>query len=99
MIALKAKHGVFPSASAMPAGVELELSEIGFTQLERFAREMTGKARQLGPAAWEQDDHCVLVTPAHVVPNPGSTVGMGDTISSTSYAMEVCAARQMSRVR
>ena len=97
--ALKAKHGGFPSASAMPAGVELELSEIGFTQLERFAREMTGKARQLGPAAWEQDDHCVLVTPAHVVPNPGSTVGMGDTISSTSYAMEVCAARQMSRVR
>ncbi|MGI6081652.1 MAG: ADP-dependent glucokinase/phosphofructokinase [Limnochordia bacterium] len=96
--ALKAMHGGFPDANAMPAGAELALSEIGFAQLEQFSREMTGKARQTGPGVWEQDDHCVLVTPAHVVANPVSTVGMGDTISSASYAMEVCAARQMSRV-
>ena len=29
-----------------------------------------------------------LVVPAHVVPNPVSTVGMGDTISSSAYAYE-----------
>ncbi|NLJ74106.1 MAG: hypothetical protein GX331_03845, partial [Firmicutes bacterium] len=46
------------------------------------------------PAAFEQDgiadlgDHYVLVVPAHVVPNPVSTVGMGDTISSSAYAYE-----------
>ena len=29
----------------------------------------------------DMGDHYLLVVPAHVVPNPVSTVGMGDTIS------------------
>jgi len=33
-------------------------------------------------------DHAVLIIPAHVVPDPVSTVGMGDTISSSAYAYE-----------
>ena len=40
--ALKAMHGGFPDANAMPAGANL-LSEIGFAQLEQFSREMTGR--------------------------------------------------------
>ncbi|NLK07989.1 MAG: hypothetical protein GX316_04735, partial [Firmicutes bacterium] len=32
--------------------------------------------------------HYLLLTPAHIVANPVSTVGMGDTISSSSYATE-----------
>jgi ADP-dependent phosphofructokinase/glucokinase len=37
---------------------------------------------------YEGEDHYLLVVPAHVIPNPVSTVGMGDTISSTSFALE-----------
>ena len=32
----------------------------------------------------EWDDHYLLLVPAHVVPDPVSTVGMGDTISSSA---------------
>ena len=37
----------------------------------------------------EADDHVMVLVPAHVVPNPVSTVGMGDTISSSTFAAEV----------
>ncbi len=36
----------------------------------------------------EMDDHYVLIVPAHVVAEPRSTVGMGDTISSSSFSYE-----------
>ncbi|HKM17887.1 MAG TPA: ADP-dependent glucokinase/phosphofructokinase [Limnochordia bacterium] len=70
------------------------LSEIGLGQLRAFVSE----AKSLGlPAAdemidtgiMEMDDHWVLIVPAHVIPNPVSTVGMGDTVSSSAYAAEV----------
>lgn len=93
--AMKAMHGGYPTISDMPAAAEIPFSEIGDMQLKGFTHEMRDMARYLGQGAWEQDDHYVLVTPAHVVTNPVSTVGMGDTISSSSYAMEICAARQV----
>ena len=42
---------------------------------------------------WDGGDHYVLVTPAHIVPHPVATVGMGDTISSSAYYYEVCEAK------
>jgi len=68
-------------------------AEIGYEQLEGFYNE----AKSLGfdipenfcrEGIWEREDHYVIVVPAHVVPHPVSTVGMGDTISSSSYASE-----------
>ncbi|MFY9563687.1 MAG: ADP-dependent glucokinase/phosphofructokinase, partial [Limnochordia bacterium] len=63
-------------------------------QLEAFAEE----ARQAGypitsdftaTGIMECEDHTCIIVPAHVVPNPVSTVGMGDTVSSSAYAAEV----------
>jgi ADP-dependent phosphofructokinase/glucokinase len=64
------------------------------SQLEAFAEE----ARQVGypitseftsTGIMEREDHICILTPAHIVPNPVSTVGMGDTISSSAFAAEV----------
>jgi ADP-dependent phosphofructokinase/glucokinase len=72
---------------------EIELSEIGFNQIRGFAAEMRDMgvdvpADFLQEGILERDDHYVLIVPAHVVPNPVSTVGMGDTISSSSFAYQ-----------
>ena len=73
---------------------EMLLSEVGLQQVEEFAAELAKtqpqaalQLRQSGYA--EMTDHYVVVVPTHVVPNPVVTVGMGDTISSSAYAMEV----------
>lgn len=91
--AIKAKYGGYVLHENLAEGGDIPLSEIGLEQVRGFAKEM----RNLGisiPKNFEEDgilefdSHIVLVIPAHVVPNPVSTVGMGDTISSSSFAYE-----------
>lgn len=96
---VKARQG-----GAVPKGdvarmAAVGLSEIGYSQLDQFAEE----ARSLGypvpsdfkeTGIMEWDDHHLLLVPAHVVPEPVSTVGMGDTISSSAFAAEVSSFRE-----
>lgn len=94
--ALKAKYGGYPSADKLAEAAQMQLSDIGYGQVDSFAQEIRPQAHQVAEGVWELDDHYVLVVPAHVYPNPVSTVGMGDTISSSSYAMEAEAAAALS---
>ncbi len=91
--AIKAKYGGYVSLDAVAEAGGMALSEPGFEQVRAFAEEM----RKQGVAVpedfetegiLEMDDHYVLIVPAHVVAEPRSTVGMGDTISSSSFSYE-----------
>ena len=86
--ALKAKYGGFAEGERLPEAGQIELSEIGFKQLLGIKEEMDLPDEFLETGIYEGDDHYLLVVPAHVIQNPVSTVGMGDTISSTSFALE-----------
>ncbi len=94
--ARKAQAGGYVSIDDVPAAGELPLSDTGFEQLHSFAAEaLAGRPqdtvdRFLAEGIVEEEDHYALVTPAHVVPNPVATVGMGDTISSSAYFYETC---------
>lgn len=89
--AAKAKYGGIVNIEQVRSMHELPLSDIGYKQLELFAGHprVRQDLEQTDAGVWQSDDHWVLVVPAHVYPNPVSTVGMGDTISSSSYAREV----------
>jgi ADP-dependent phosphofructokinase/glucokinase len=91
--AMKAKYGGYVRPERLAEAAELELSDVGFEQLAGIAKELEGEHPQaaslLTDGYLEFDDHYLVVVPAHIVPNPVSTVGMGDTISSSSYAAEV----------
>ena len=70
------------------------LSDIGMEQLKAFVSEAKSLGlpvtdEMLDTGIMEMDDHWLLIVPAHVIPNPVSTVGMGDTVSSSAYAAEV----------
>lgn len=97
--AMKAKYGNFPGVDLLPEAGEMMLSDIGFAQVDLFAEHVKDSGRQLAEGIWEFVDHYALVVPAHVVPNPISTVGMGDTISSSSYAMETEVAKATAMTR
>lgn len=92
--AVKAKQGGAVPREAVAEMANYSLSDVGLSQLKAFAEE----ARQVGypitsdfmeSGIMERDDHILILVPAHIVPNPVSTVGMGDTISSSAYAAEV----------
>jgi ADP-dependent phosphofructokinase/glucokinase len=92
--AVKAKRGGAVPREAVAEMAGFPLSDVGLSQLEAFAEE----ARQAGypitsdftaTGIMECEDHTCIIVPAHVVPNPVSTVGMGDTISSSAFAAEV----------
>jgi ADP-dependent phosphofructokinase/glucokinase len=73
---------------------QIPLSKEGLKQLDDCAAELAdeypGAAEQIRSSGCaEFDDHYLVVVPTHVIPNPVVTVGMGDTISSSVYAMEV----------
>lgn len=89
--AAKAKYGGIVTMEQVRSMRDWPLSDIGYSQLERFATHprVVDRLTAVEDGIWEAPDHWVLVVPAHVVPNPVSTVGMGDTISSSSYAREV----------
>ncbi|HEX6970950.1 MAG TPA: ADP-dependent glucokinase/phosphofructokinase, partial [Limnochordia bacterium] len=71
-------------------------SEAGFEQLARFSAAAPGIGlRPVDEGIWEGRDHYALIIPAHIVPNPVSTVGMGDTISSATFALEVEVGREV----
>lgn len=94
--ARKAQAGGFVTAESLAHVASLPLSDVGFAQLQRFAAEVREQGAPLQPVdhgIWDGGDHYVLVTPAHIVPHPVATVGMGDTISSSAYYYEVCEAK------
>ncbi len=92
--AVKAKQGgAVPLADVADMAAE-PVSEIGLGQLQDFAAEARAKGLDIRPdfvrdGIFEGDDHYCIVVPAHVVAKPVSTVGMGDTVSSSAYAAEV----------
>lgn len=91
--AIKAKYGGYVLHENLPEAGDISLSQIGYDQLEIFAKEMQNQGIAVADNFLEEgimdfDTHTVLIVPAHVVPNPVSTVGMGDTISSSSFAYE-----------
>ena len=90
--AMKAQYGGYVECAKLEEASELALSDIGFRELAGLAAELQDehpKASDLLTNGYlEFDDHYLVVTPAHIVPHPVSTVGMGDTISSASYAAE-----------
>lgn len=90
--AVKAQTGGHPEFGALQEASRLPLSNRGFQQVAGFEAELRAELGASPSAAgiWELEDHYVLVAPAHVVPDPVSTVGMGDTISSATYAKEAC---------
>jgi ADP-dependent phosphofructokinase/glucokinase len=89
--AIKAKYGGYVKLGQLGEAKELPLSDIGYEQLRIFASEaeLPVPSNFLEEGIVELEDHYVLVVPAHVVPNPVSTVGMGDTISSCAYTAEL----------
>lgn len=90
--AIKAKYGGYATLDRLPEAAEFPLSDIGYQQLKVFAEEAKDLPIPedfLTEGIVELEDHYVLVVPAHVIPNPVSTVGMGDTISSCAYAAEL----------
>lgn len=86
--AMKAQHGGYPTAEQVAQAATYPLSEIGYAQLDKFTAMLGHEESMVSEGMWEFADHYVLVIPAHVVARPLSTVGMGDTISSASFAME-----------
>lgn len=91
--AIKAKYGGYVKRQQIAEVKNFKLSDIGYQQLKSFYQEALSHGLDINEDFCEQgilecDDHYLLVVPAHVIPNPVSTVGMGDTISSSSYACE-----------
>ena len=92
--AVKAKYGGYVRLANLQEARDWGLSDIGFEQLARFYEEVKKEDPSiddglLAEGILERDDHYVLVVPAHIVPDPVSKVGMGDTISSSSYLAEL----------
>lgn len=98
--AIKAKYGGYVKAEQVKEAASFGLSTIGIEQIKGFEAEMKRKGivvpdNFLEEGIIEYDNHYLMIVPAHVVPNPISTVGMGDTISSSSYACEFSYVSQM----
>lgn len=91
--AIKAKYGGYVQRDQLAEAAKLPLSDVGFQQLVGIAEELKAEHSQaedlLTKGYVEFEDHYLVVTPAHIVPDPISTVGMGDTISSACYAAEL----------
>lgn len=95
---VKAKQGGAVPLADVAQMAEYPLSDIGMKQLKAFVDEAESAGlpvteEMLDTGILEMEDHWILIVPAHVVPNPVSTVGMGDTISSSAYAAEVSLAK------
>lgn len=96
--AAKAIHGDVTSVDQVVEAARIPFSEIGATQMRLFVESMRNAGHEVPDDFMVNgiaplDGHTALVIPAHVVPNPVSTVGMGDTISSVALASEVAARR------
>ncbi len=97
---IKAKHGGAVPRETLNEMASYPLSDIGLKQVEMFMREGIAKGLPIfddfaNTGIMEMEDHYLLVIPAHVIPNPVSTVGMGDTVSSSSYAAEISLGRSI----
>jgi len=91
--AIKAKYGGYVTKAQLAEAAEFGLSDLGLRQLRLFYEEAKQKGLDIPDnfceeGIWDHGEYYVLVVPAHVIPNPVSTVGMGDTISSSCYASE-----------
>lgn len=100
--AVKAMQGGAVPLEDVDQMVDYPLSDVGMKQLQEFVSEAQSLGLPAGEAVlttgiMELDDHWALVVPAHIVPNPVSTVGMGDTVSSSAYAAEISLAAAAQR--
>jgi len=77
-------------------GKKIAISFRGLDNMHKFAfrfnREAEGIAREdfMSTGFIEQDDHWIIFVPAQMTPTADvkSTVGLGDTISSTSFVFD-----------
>ncbi len=95
---IKAKKGGVVFADDLVEMRDYPLSQIGLRQLVSFAEEARTQGLPIPSdftesGIMETSDHYLVLVPAHVVPNPVSTVGMGDTISSSSFVAEISLGR------
>jgi len=91
--AIKARDGGYVTPDKVKEAAAIGLSAIGLEQLRGFAEELQAHGVEVPDdftehGILERDDHYCIFVPAHVIADPVSTVGMGDTISSSSYACE-----------
>ncbi len=92
--AVKAKQGGAVPLADLEQMEHEPLSDVGLQQLQDFADLATAAGLPVADDFVETgifagDDHYCLVVPAHIMPKPVSTVGMGDTVSSAAFAAEV----------
>ncbi|MFH1107213.1 MAG: ADP-dependent glucokinase/phosphofructokinase [Candidatus Micrarchaeota archaeon] len=75
-----------------PKSGEISVSDAGLKQLAKFAQaaKLGGKqtTRMLEDGVAKFSDHYAFVVPTPITPKPKSTVGLGDTISSTAFVSE-----------
>lgn len=88
-VSVKALYGGFATPDKLREVKRLRLSEIGFSQMTAFAQEFGLGEDFMETGIADMGDHYAILTPAFIVDRPVSTVGMGDTISSTSFTYEV----------
>ena len=92
--AVKALQGGAVPKADLSRMLDEPLSDIGLDQLVDFREQAEAHGLMVGSefletGILEADDHYMLLVPAHVMPKPVSTVGMGDTVSSSAFSAEV----------
>lgn len=90
--AMKATHGGYVRRDELPEAAKMPLSDRGFEQLQRFpeeAEDLPVEEDFVESGILNMPDHFAVIVPAQVVEDPITTVGMGDTISSSTYAAEI----------
>lgn len=95
---VKAKEGTRYVTLAEMKKASFQISETGVNQLNAFeggvdeARKKRhssfDRKRLLREGVFDLGDHFAIIIPTPIVQNPQSTVGLGDTVSSTALAIE-----------
>ncbi|BAS27106.1 ADP-dependent glucokinase/phosphofructokinase [Limnochorda pilosa] len=86
----RARFGTEAGPDDVTREASTPLSDLGLEAVRAFEAEIIAReaVQPLAPGGFRLDDLLVQVVPAHVQDRPVLTVGMGDTISSTSLIAE-----------
>lgn len=86
----RAREGTEATLADVARETTTPLSDLGLAAVASFDEEMEARegAARIGPGGFRSGDVLVQVVPAHVHDQPVLTVGMGDTISSSSLMAE-----------
>lgn len=86
----RAREGTEATLTDVVRETATPLSDLGLAAVASFDAEMRAReaAVPIGPGGFRSGDVLVQVVPAHVHDQPVLTVGMGDTISSSSLLAE-----------